>query len=47
MTDRRLLTVEMTAGELRVVRAAAKCRGTTMSGLIRRLLREQLIDLER
>ena len=47
MTDRRLLTVEMTAGELRVVRAAAKCRGLSMTAWIRQLLRRELVDLER
>jgi len=47
MTDRRLLTLELTANELRVVKAAARCRGLTMTAWLRQLLRRELVDLER
>ena len=49
MTDqparRALLTVQMEPGELRVIRTTARCRGLSMSALIRELLRRELIDL--
>jgi hypothetical protein len=44
---RALLTVEMAPGELRVLKVVARCRGQSMTGLIRELLRRELIDLER
>ena len=42
-----LLTLRMSAAEVRVVKAAARARGMTMSAWIRRLLVGQLVDLER
>jgi hypothetical protein len=47
VTDRTLLTVAVTRSELRVIRAAARCRGLSMTGLIRQLLRRELVDLEK
>jgi hypothetical protein len=43
---RALLTVAMQPAELRVVRANARCRGMSMSAMIRNLLARELIDLE-
>ena len=40
-----LLTVPLTRGELRVVKANATCRGLTMAAWVRQLLRNQLVDL--
>ena len=44
---RALLTVAMAPGELRVLKVAARCRGQSMTAMIRELLRRELIDLER
>lgn len=43
---RALLTVAMRPAELRVLRANARCRGVSMSAMIRNLLQREMVDLE-
>jgi uncharacterized protein (DUF1778 family) len=46
-SKRQLLTIALSPDEHRVVKVAARCRGESMTQLVRRLLRRELIDLER
>jgi len=46
LKERTLLTLAVTRGELRAIKANARCRGLSMSAWIRQLLAAQLVDLE-